>query len=512
MKKRRWLSVAIAAVFAIGGTQGLSVNAGSSQSVIDETSYANEINGAVWNNMDGDIITKDGKLVFPEESTESTKLITKTIAKRNELCEYILKMQTDVAFSKLPSGETFAIAFGLDSTRSNIGDKGNVELRFQNTGSLSATVVEIDDSGNENILANNVTVGSTSSNVGVSINLKTDKTLVVKVGNKTLADTKITTSGEGRMGFIQSGSCGATVKNVNIYTYTYSQPENCNMEEDFEQGYFNANYFQSELLTAATNGTEKAGIAIENYDGSNVLMFRNVGTGYLSTKMQYSNFELTFDVPYIQRKDVMNEDGTVALPTSDCFAVVIGAENGDTLDSGNSSEMIVFYSDVVWLYFQDERFSTEKFDFMKQDETRGFSIKITLIDSVLSIMMKWDDHDTWVEVGKTTLQMADGYIQIADPSTGASNFAIDNLKIVNKDTEPNLTEVAYKSAKLNVPEDWDYTPIALNYAEKMKSESGERNWYLMLPIVAGVCVVSVGITFLTVNRKKKKAGDCCDES
>lgn len=511
MNKRKWLSLAIVAVLTVGNMCTIPAHAGSSQSVIDETSYANEISGAVWSNMDEDVIAKDGSLIFPAESTESTKLITKTIAKKNALCDHVLKMQADIAFSKLPEGETFAVAFGLKNTKANLGDVGNVELRFKNKGGLSASLILIDEYQKEQALADEIVLGSLTSAVSLSMEFKTDQTLIVKAGNKVLADTRITTSGEGRIGFIQSGSCGATVKNVKICTYLYSQPENCNMEEDFEQGYFNANYFQSDLLSAATNGTEKSYIAIENYKDSSVLMFRNVGTGYLSTKMQYSNFEMTFDVPYIQRKDVMNDDGTVAVPTSDCFAIVIGAERNDTLDSGNSSEMIVFYSDVVWLYFQDERFETDKFDFMNQDETRGFSIKISLIDSTLGIFMKWDNEDNWVEIGKTTLQMADGYIQIADPSTGASNFAIDNLKIVNKDIEPKIKDVGYKSAKLNVPEDWAYQPIALNYEKKAQTSDGTTGWYLMIPVVAGACVVGVGITYITVNRKKKKAGDCCDE-
>lgn len=107
--------------------------------------------------------------------------------------------------------------------------------------------------------------------------------------------------------------------------------------------------------------------------------------------------------------------------------------------------------------------------------------------------------------------MADGYIQIADPSTAASNFAIDNLKIVNKDTEPNLKEVEYKSAKLNVPDDWDYTPIALHYEQTSEAETTEKTWYFLIPVVAGVCVIGVGITFALVRRKRKKEGVDCNE-
>lgn len=511
MNKRKWIIPAIVAALLTGSLFGSPVFAGSSQSVTDESSYRKEINGAVWSNMDDDVVVKGDSLVFPENSTESTKLITKTLAKNNRLCDYVFKMQADISFSKLPSGETFALAFGLKNTRANLGDAGNVELRFQNKNNLSMSVVCIDEDHNESVLVKSVSLGTIASSVSLSVRLKTDQTLTVKAGNKLILNKKIATNGEGRIGFIQSGSCGAAVRNIKLYTYSYSQPENCNMEEDFEQGYFNANYFQSELVTQATNGTDKSYIAIEEYEDKNVLMFRNVGTGYLSTKMQYSNFEMTFDVPYIQRTDVMNEDGTVAVPTSDCFAIVIGAESNSTLDSGNSSEMIVFYSDVVWLYFQDERFSTDVFDFMNPKETRAFSIKISLIDSVLKIFMKWENENRWILVGKTEIQMADGYIQIADPSTAASNFAIDNLKIVNKDTEPNLKEVEYKSAKLNVPDDWDYTPIALHYEQTSEAETTEKTWYFLIPVVAGVCVIGVGITFALVRRKRKKEGVDCNE-
>ena len=507
MKKRKWFALAVTAALLVSVAGPLPVQAGSSQSTIDESSYATEINGAIWNNMDEDVLTKDGSLIFPAESTEATKLITKTVVESNRLCETVVKAEADITMTTLPEGEIFAMALGLGSTRANVGDEGNIELRFERKGTLKLSVVEIGEDEAEQVLLDGVSCGNVGKKVSVSAQIKSDKTLLVHLNGKEILESKLTSDGEGRIGFIQTGNCGAVVEHIVISTYTYSQPENCDMEEDFEKGYFNANYFQSELMSIAENGTERAYIAVEEYEGSNVLMFRNVGTGYLSSKMQYSNFEMTFDVPYIQRTDVMNEDGTVAIPTSDCFAVVVGAEKCDTLDTGNSSEMIVFYSDTVWLYFQDERFPTTNFEFRAPDETRAFSVKVSLVDSVLTVSMKWENETEWVVLGTTTLEMADGYVQLVDPSVGALNFAIDNLKIVNKDLEPNLKEVEYKSAKLNVPEDWNYEPITLNYENVKADTDGGFNWYWLIPIVAAGCVISVGVAVMITKRKKRKAGD-----
>ena len=105
MKKRKWFALAVTAALLVSVAGTLPVQAGSSQSIIDESSYATEINGAIWSNMDEDILTKDGSLIFPKESTEATKLITKTVVESNRLCETVVKAEADITLTTLPKKE-----------------------------------------------------------------------------------------------------------------------------------------------------------------------------------------------------------------------------------------------------------------------------------------------------------------------------------------------------------------------------------------------------------------------
>lgn len=483
----------------------LSVQAGASSKIIGESSYATELNGAVWNDYDGDVQIKDKKIIFTENSTEGTKLITKAVAEFSEYCNSVVDASVKIRFTELPQGEVFAMALGLSSTRAELGEKGNIEIRFQNDDALTVSIVEINEAGEENTLLSNTACGKMGTQLSLVVSIKTEGILELKVGGKEFASVKLQSNGEGRFGFIQSGGCAAEVSDLKVTSYHYSRPENCDIEEDFEKEIFNSNYFHSEL-TAMTDGKYVPSyIAVEEYEDSNVLMFRNVGYGFLSTKLQYSNFEMTFDVPYIQRKDEINEEGKVVTPASDCFTILVGAETWEKSDSGTSTEMIVFYPDVIWLNFQDIRWDTSDFLFRAEEETRAFSVKVSMIDSILSVAMKWEDETTWVELGSTYIEMADGYIQIMDPSTGALNFAIDNLKIVNKDADPNVIEVPFESAVLDIPEDWNYEPIGLVYDKNAAKEEQSFNWYILIPIAVGVGALSI-IGALGIKKVKQKKG------
>ena len=106
-------------------------------------------------------------------------------------------------------------------------------------------------------------------------------------------------------------------------------------------------------------------------------------------------------------------------------------------------------------------------------------------------------------------QTPTGYVHIW--TTGTGMFALDNLKIVNKDKEPVLTEVSYESGAIEVPEDFAYEPEEKVYAEeeteKQESESS-FNWYLLIPVSAGASAIGLltVVVILQLKRKKKEVG------
>ena len=147
MKKKQVFAALVAIVLLLSNAKSLTVSAGSSELVVGEASYETEISSALWNNLDEDVYVKDGKLIFPDNSTETTTLITKTNAKINEKCENVVSAQATIAFNKLPKGETFTFALGLGSVESTMGEAGSVEIQFSNSGTVKAQLVVYDLDG-----------------------------------------------------------------------------------------------------------------------------------------------------------------------------------------------------------------------------------------------------------------------------------------------------------------------------------------------------------------------------
>ena len=88
--------------------------------------------------------------------------------------------------------------------------------------------------------------------------------------------------------------------------------------------------------------------------------------------------------------------------------------------------------------------------------------------------------------------------------------AIDNLKIVNKDNSPNLVDVEYKSAEIDVPDDFEFVPQGLVYNPSENIETDVDLWYLPIIVVAGACAVVLGTVAVGVaikNRRKRGKAD-----
>ena len=180
--------LAVVVTIAGNGRNVMDVSAGSSDIVIDSTSFQEELDATVWNNPSADLSAKDGTLIFPEESTGETRVLTanpiKVSAYHDEFLsvKYILKLKT------LPKGEKFVSAFSLATVESYYGEAGNLELIFENNGGLKVCLMVYDEDGGEKQLVAPQSIGSLGQNIDVQVSVTADMKTNIRVNGKTLYD------------------------------------------------------------------------------------------------------------------------------------------------------------------------------------------------------------------------------------------------------------------------------------------------------------------------------------
>ena len=128
------------------------------------------------------------------------------------------------------------------------------------------------------------------------------------------------------------------------------------------------------------------------------------------------------------------------------------------------------------------------------------------------LSLKWKNENEYTTIasyttgGKTPL----GYIHIW--AHGPSNFALDNIKILNKDKNPNLADPKFCSSVINKPADFNYQETG-NEASPPAGAPGNTlhgfNCYLLIPISAGASaiIVCIGIAIYRLRGKRAKEGD-----
>ena len=189
------------------------------------------------------------------------------------------------------------------------------------------------------------------------------------------------------------------------------------------------------------------------------------------------------------------------------------AEPVNTGGYTNATDLIIFQgSSSVTSYNTKKSASAAEagYPYFSSDCDKGFSVKISVIDSIITVGMKWIDEETFTDVFtyQVTEETPLGYVHIWTTASVA-NLAIDNLKIENKDIDPVLTEVEFKDGKIDKPEDFAYKPMERIYKE---ADKDTFNWYLIIIPVAAVCAIAIGATAITkVVKKKKKEGGMVHE-
>lgn len=508
MNKRKYmkgLALGVAALFAVTAIPALPANAGYSENIIDGTSCEKELSGGTWYNPDEDVIGKDGMIIFGKDSTDASRVITKELAQISEQSSKLLSAKFTLDFSSFPSGKEFIFAMGLQSVAAVSGEQGNLEVVFGNKGGKTVKVVAYEEADKPTVLLKEITYSGNSPKVEVE--LSTSKTMKLSVNGKQVYSGKIPFTGEGSMGFMQTGECAVKVKDIRLSRFSYERPEAPDFEEDFEDGYFNANLLKSKVLSGSSYVPSY--MKIEDYDGSKVLKINNTGICYISTKYKYSNFELTFDVPYYQHESVYNDKGEVTTPATRELAVCFGAEGSEhTNESGytQATDLLVFTNPSgAYNIRTNEGFSSD----IPQEESakgKGFSVKLSVIDGQVTLAFRFLGTKEWHTCVDYKLTFTPtGNIAIWAPTGSATTYAIDNIKVVNKDKDAIKPNVEYKSSKIDIPEDFRYTPQGLNYNKEASVEKKEVTVsYTPVYVVGAACLVLLLLTAVLcfVNKKK----------
>ena len=496
-------------ILLLGNMSVMPAEAGSSNLIVDSSSFEKELDTMLWNATDSRVSAENGKLVFSAESKKSTALITKTIAANTGYHDELVSFEAAMNLNEIPAGGTFVAALGLGSIEAVMGEAGNIEIRFTNEGGVKMSVMVYDLDGKKTEMVVARPVGSLS-NVKIKATISSEAIFTLSLNGSQVCNEKLPITGEGRVGFLQTGSCAVTISDLKVVAHRYDRPENLNIYEDFEEESINVNELTARSVDV-TGHYVPYGMEIKEVDGNRVMEFKNLSAGYLGSLHQYSNFELTFDVINLQRVPEMDLEGNVLVPKNESIAVSFGDEAEDYNDWGyeTSPDAVVFDSaSVVYSmnlgYKQDAK--AKGYGYASADCNKDYTIQVSVIDGIVTVSMKWIDEQNFTEILKYKVSDVTplGYVHIWAAGV-YTNFSIDNVSLVNKDIDPNTLEVDFKSAVYDVPEDFKYEKIGYVYRDNAKEdESGNFSPYLFIPIVAVVCAAAFGTVCLVTKKKARK--------
>ena len=532
MKKMFKKGMALLAVTAIGVgcvagfLPTVTASAGKSeQKVVTEDMYKDELSSQKWY-FTRDVAQEDGKIVFDKAQTNAdSKIVSVVLA--NDLREMgidtCINGTLTVKVTEALDGE-FYIGFGLERPYSEVNTASAICL-YDNGGAVGLKVQNFME-GNAGVVYTATATYAYGDEIVVNFDVLSEGTMALSVNGTSMLnyDNETLVATNGYFGFGQSAGSSVEIYDAEIRAATYDTPTNSNISETFSDG-FNAAALYSAGGASGYYTPEK--VVCE--DG--VLKFTNVtATGYISTRQEYSNFTMTYDVPHIQRQAELDADGNVLIPATNWMGVSIGCSAVKTNSSVAVAQSLFFY--MMPLYVNGEPVSIScvllnNYNILKQTTFTGsknffalenaldadgnertVNIKVEMLDGVLQVFVKYEGEPASkyakildYNLGYTPL----GYVQIwgygddfayvqNNMANGldsyCANFWIDNLKVENKDQNANLVEMGFQSSKFPEQEDFVYVDRWDNRAETLFKADA--------PVVEEGCGSSLGLGAATL--------------
>ena len=533
------------AAFLIGGVLSFSCFGGlsttiasagrSEQQVVTENMYKDELSNQKWY-MTRDISHEQGKIVFDAEKTNAdSKIVSVVLA--NDLREMdidtCISGTITVKVNEALTGE-FYIGFGLERPYSAVNSASAICLYDEN-GTIG---VKVENFKGESIgtVYTAETTYAYSEELVIDFDIFSAGSMYLSVNSTTLLnhDNEKTVYANGYFGFGQSASSSVEIYNAEVRAATYDTPTNTNFTETFDDG-FNSAILYSE---GGANGYfTPESVACE--DG--VLKFNNVTiTGYVSTKQEYSNFTMTYDIPHIQREAVVDEQGNVITPATNWMGISIGCPAIKTNSSVAVVQSLFFYMMPVYSggnaisytcvllnnysIVKTASVSGEKNFFALENgldgdgNERTVNMKVQMLDGVLQVFVKYEGEpeNRYGKVFEYNLGYTPmGFVQIwgygddfnyvqnnmaNGKDSYCANFWIDNLSIENTDKNAKLVEVNFQSSKFPAQDDFLYVDEWDNRAETLftaapPEKSGCSSSLTVLPIASLTLLGAVYMLF-----------------
>ena len=520
----------------------LTARAGESeQKVVTSDMYAEELSNQKWYKT-RDISHELGKIVFEKSKTDaSSKIVSVILA--NDLREMDIETCINGSFT-IKANETldgeFYVGFGLDRPYSEVNSASAICL-FDTDGQIGLKVENF-TGDNAGTVYTAQTTYAYGEEIVVTFDVFSAGSMYLQVNGETMMnyDNAKTVASAGYFGFGQSAGSSVEIYNAEVRAATYDRPTNSNISETFSDG-FNASLLYS---SGGANGYYTPERVVCE-DG--VLKFTNVTvTGYISTKCEFSNFAMTYDIPHIQRVAEKDADGNVVTPATNWLGISIGCPAIKTNSAVAVAQSLFFYMMPVYVNGEAISFSCvllNNYNVLKQTSVsneynffslqngldgdgneRTVNVKVEMLDGQLQVFVKYSNEpaNRYYKIMDYDLGYTpQGYVQIwgygdsflyvlENMENGVdsycANYWIDNLVVENKDKNPNLTDGGSSSSKFPSQDDylyvdeWDNRAETIFQADAPQSENGCAGSIGMSSVA--LIVLASGVAIVGKRRKK----------
>lgn len=492
---------------AVKAEAGSSKSSIVSSATIDRTSINS---GDVF--VTGKVAAEDGKILFNDQSAKQ-KVTTKN--KAFNLKEYgvttLLDFTSTLRFSSFAEGGKFSIAFGLNSLTDEPGAADSFALNVNYSAannSFTLGVSEYLSDGTEQAVFAPQVAGALQLNKAVTFKVFVDTDAHLTVSMRVAGAAKdtvfvnsreLSVNPEGYISYVSDGRNSIALSDPEIIVYKYDAPETIDYTETFDNGGYNSNVF---LTDSTASPITPSSLSVEN----GALVFKNTAAAHISTRYQYSNFQLTFDITDMAREAVFDENGNILSLINSWFGIAFGlnspTEIPDTTTRystwlqvgrvfpdaydfitsehvGNRHYML-WDTNGDWNNVTDPQYMTDFNPWSTTFNGETINVKLTMTDGLVEYFMKLDGDPDWGEpnfsydLGKVKT----GYIRIftAGETTvngkglkynNVGSFSIDNLSIKDTDHEKAKVLLPSPEYKSNI---WEKTP---DYDYKTKTDNND---------------------------------------
>lgn len=547
MKKLALLLPAVILVLSVCMASFTAVSAGMSNvEVVTDDSFEGEIMQNRWY-FTGGVEYGNNSVVFGENSSADSRIIAR---RRIDDVGYYgreVAVSAEAVFSIEEFGPdaAFMVGFGLRTAAAYLASVSTTTVYFQNGASgIECGVYKTDENEirQDICAAQPFDSNALGGEISLSVEIGSNGDISVGVNGTQICDAAAAAPFEGYFGFGQSGATRTEITSVNVISGAYDRPETPAVcEENFDDGEFNALEWYAFMNPGYFSPTNQ-------YVGEGRLNFVNTAQASMCTMFQYSNFLLDFDIPYIQRESEF-VDGIPVSSYSGWIGVSMGAPDymgGATTMLVNatmirfqptSSDNTVLPEDTI-LYLTEYGTTLQTVSLKEKgyhlwdpaNDGKIISCRLSVEDGLIELWLKYDTEEEYTKVlsydlGYTPLGyvgfLAMGHFQSEGEglaqsgqysSISAGNFALDNLRIENKDKDANTVEVGYVSNKEEMPADyvyndtWEEGDLLENQLVNGTYPSSDHTGLIVGLSAGGAVVVAGGSAAAVAIVKKRRKG------